>query len=213
VFTESIFGDFDQAPDEGEEIRVVPPVPGAPTRLGVQPGDRQVAVQWQAPAVGGAVSYRATASPGGRSCTTDRNGCTITGLRNYTRYRISVVAINGRGPSAAAQSGVVVPRPARTCAGERVTVDLRAGDRPTNRADVILGTNRSERIFAGAGDDLICAGGGNDTIFGQGGNDTIFGQGGNDRIFGGPGNDRIDGGPGNDRCSGGPGRDRIRNCP
>lgn len=87
------------------------------------------------------------------------------------------------------------PSPAAPkCQGRSVTVDLGAGQRPTSRGDVIVGTD----------DD--------DTIRGGGGNDVICGAGGRDRLTGGAGRDRLNGGHGHDRCTGGPGADTYRSC-
>jgi Ca2+-binding RTX toxin-like protein len=69
------------------------------------------------------------------------------------------------------------------CAGLTVTVDLGAGQKPTARADVILGTAGNDTINAAGGDDVVCA------------------LGGDDVVQGGPGDDRIDGGAGADTAS------------
>ena len=46
------------------------------------------------------IGYRATADPGGQSCsTTGELSCTITGLTAGQAYSFTVVAINGIGPS------------------------------------------------------------------------------------------------------------------
>ena len=78
-----------------------------------------------------------------------------------------------------------------TCNGLAVTVDLAAGDQPTDDRDIILGTENDDVISAGRGNDVICGLGGNDTIEGGRGNDTISGGVGNDTIGGGRGNDTI----------------------
>lgn len=90
-----------------------------------------------------------------------------------------------------------------SCDGHRVSVDLAAGNTPTEGSDVILGTEGDDLIFAGAGDDIICAGAGNDTVRGQRGNDIIFGGPGDDLLSGSDGNDHIDGGTGSDNINGG----------
>jgi Ca2+-binding RTX toxin-like protein len=94
-----------------------------------------------------------------------------------------------------------------TCNGLAVTVDIGAGDTPTNGADVILGTSGNDTIYALGGNDVVCAGDGDDTVIGAGGNDTIFGQGGNDTISGNAGNDSLYGNAGNDNLYSGSGND------
>ena len=98
---------------------------------------------------------------------------------------------------------------APTCNGFVVTVDLGAGQLPTDGDDVILGTAGDDTITAGAGNDTICAGAGNDSIWGQDGNDTVFGRDGDDRIRGGAGDDILDGGEGADDINGGRDNDIV----
>lgn len=108
---------------------------------------------------------------------------------------------------------------ALSCNGLAVSVDIGAGQTPTNGADVILGTGGADTINGLGGDDTICGLGGNDTINGGNGSDTIFGgsgddvlggQGGADLIYGEGNNDLINGGVGNDQAWGGPGNDDLR---
>ncbi len=106
-------------------------------------------------------------------------------------------------------SDVFVATPASTCNDEFITVFLAAGELPTERDDVILGSRRGDSIDAGNGNDVICAGDGNDVILGGGGSDLIFGEGGNDIIEGGDQRDAIDGGPGNDKLYGDDDRDQL----
>ena len=108
---------------------IVPQAPGRPTDVDVVAGDRQIAVSWTAPANAGQVAhYRATASPGGASCTTDDSTgteCVITGVTNLTSYTVTVVAAgsNGVGNSAPSAPSVRV-RPDRRPAG---SADRRPG--------------------------------------------------------------------------------------
>jgi serine protease len=72
-------------------------------------------VTWTAPADNGRspiTQYVATASPGGKSCTTTgATSCTVTGLTSGTTYTFTVVAKNAVGPSlASAASNSVTPR-------------------------------------------------------------------------------------------------------
>lgn len=95
------------------------------------------------------------------------------------------------------------------CSGKAVTVNIGAGDKPTNGDDVIMGTNGPDTIHAGGGNDTICGLSGDDAIRGGPGNDIIAGQNGNDWIDGADGNDRIWGGWGNDTIRGGNGADVL----
>jgi Ca2+-binding RTX toxin-like protein len=108
--------------------------------------------------------------------------------------------------------------PASSCAGRAVTVDINKGERPTNGADVILGTPGNDEIFANGGSDIVCGGQGGDTIdlgagndraIGGGGNDTVQGRAGVDRLEGGAGEDRLLAGSENDTLYGGAGSDNL----
>lgn len=89
---------------------------------------------------------------------------------------------------------------AQTCNGQPVTVSLALGERPTNDADVVLGTT---------GDDVVLGLGGNDTICGLGGDDFLDGGVGIDHVDGGDGNDIVVGDTGNDTLEGGAGNDIV----
>lgn len=104
------------------------------------------------------------------------------------------------------------PPPAPTCHGEVVTVDLAAGDSPTDEADVIKGTSAGEAIAALGGDDVVCAGGGDDVVTGGPGGDVVRGGSGDDRLKGQAGDDELRGGPGIDNCRGGGGSDLAFSC-
>lgn len=95
------------------------------------------------------------------------------------------------------------------CAGLAVTVDLAAGEQPTEASDVIVGTMGDDLVAAGAGDDTICALDGDDSIWGQAGADLIHGGPGTDRLRGGDGNDRINGGADPDDIAAGRGDDWV----
>jgi phosphate transport system substrate-binding protein len=91
----------------------------APRSVVVRPGAARVAVSWAAPASDGGkpvTGYVVTASPGGRECVTGpRPSCTVTGLRNGTAYRFSVVAQNDYGfGKASAPTPAVRPRTVAT---------------------------------------------------------------------------------------------------
>ncbi|MEU7876500.1 PxKF domain-containing protein [Dactylosporangium sp. NPDC049140] len=96
---------------------VTPGTPPAPVG-GVEPvrdpdDGTKVTLHWLAAASDlPIVGYRATATPGGRFCTTDGAlTCTITGLTPGQDYAFTVVAINGAGSS---DPGDPVPLPADT---------------------------------------------------------------------------------------------------
>lgn len=94
-------------------------VPGSvnANTLNVTSAASSLKVAWSPPAVDGGsavTSYVATASPGGKTCTTTTaTSCTIAGLTNGTAYRVSVVASNaaGAGPASSSVSGT--PNPTR----------------------------------------------------------------------------------------------------
>lgn len=132
-------------------------------------------------------------------------------------------------PEGASEITVTVPgAPPVLCNGQEITVNLGAGEMPTDGDDVILGTNEDDVINAGAGNDTVCAlkgddvidagvgadtvlgGSGSDTIRGDRGNDTLKGGGGADFIFAGRGNDTLRGGQGGDDLRGGNGADDLR---
>jgi YVTN family beta-propeller protein len=94
-----------------------PPVPAsAPLDVTATAGDASATVTWKAPASPGdypVTSYRAIASPGGRTClvAVPALTCEVTGLTNGTAYTLSVQALTGAGWGAASSpSNAVTPR-------------------------------------------------------------------------------------------------------
>ena len=79
--------------------------PSPPTGVSASAGDAQANVSWSVPSFTGGqpiTSYTATASPGGKTCTTSgAPTCTIEGLTNGTAYTVTVTATNSIGTSAA----------------------------------------------------------------------------------------------------------------
>jgi hypothetical protein len=96
-----------------ERDRPVLAGPAAPAQVIVRPGDREATVSWRAPASldgGTLIGSSATARPGGRMCATKRAArCTITGLRNCIRYRVTVVVRSTAGRSGESTAATVTP--------------------------------------------------------------------------------------------------------
>ena len=131
--------------------------------------------------------------------------------QNASPKRVAVTEHHGLsalGWSLALHPGAPI-LPGTQCNGLAVTVNLGAGQTPTNGNDVILGTEGDDIINGLAGDDTVCALGGNDTVVGGGGDDTIFGGSGNDVLNGQAGIDTMDGEGGNDLLNGGVGNDIL----
>jgi hypothetical protein len=78
------------------------PTPSPARDVRVAPGDRSLAVAWSASASDDVRGYIATASPGGKRCSTADLACTITGLRNGRAYRVTVTARTATADSAPA---------------------------------------------------------------------------------------------------------------
>ena len=116
-------------------------------------------------------------------------------------FTFSVTAVDGEGNTTVETVGyeVVAPR----CAGRAVTVMLALGDRPTARADVILGTPTRDVVDGRGGADVLC---------GLAGDDGLTGGAGADLLDGGTGRDRLVGGTQRDTCRGGPQRDTHSGC-
>ncbi len=100
-----------------------PAVPGAPRSVRAVAGFEEAVVSWSAPAAGGAPisGYLVRAAPGGKSVTVagDALSAVLPGLRNGTRYVISVTAASSAGAGKAAKAKVT---PAVTAPGAPVAV-------------------------------------------------------------------------------------------
>jgi len=80
-------------------------VPGAPTLKAALAANRRIKVTWSSPTSSGGlpiIDYRATAKAAGHASTCSAatsTSCTIAGLKNGTRYTVTVVARNAVGNS------------------------------------------------------------------------------------------------------------------
>jgi hypothetical protein len=73
--------------------------PGPPRKIATRAGNRRVRVSFAPPPATGPVIYRVIASPGGARASGARSPITVRGLRNGTRYRFRVFAVNIGGTS------------------------------------------------------------------------------------------------------------------
>jgi hypothetical protein len=73
--------------------------PGPPRKIATRAGNRRVRVSFAPQPATGPVIYRVIASPGGARASGARSPITVRGLRNGTRYRFRVFAVNIGGTS------------------------------------------------------------------------------------------------------------------
>jgi len=86
--------------------------PSAPISPAAVPGDRSITASWSAPlGNGGApiLTYTASASPGGSSCTTSTTSCRIPWLVNGSTYDIVITANNGAANGSPTTPVSVIP--------------------------------------------------------------------------------------------------------
>jgi hypothetical protein len=77
--------------------------PGRPRKVATRAGNRAVRVSFAPQSTTGPVTYRVIAAPGGARASGARSPITMRGLRNGTRYRFRVFAVNIGGTSPASK--------------------------------------------------------------------------------------------------------------
>jgi len=90
--------------------------PSAPRAVHAVAATASATVTWTAPSSAGGsaiTKYVVSSSPANRSCTSKKTSCRVTGLKNKTTYRFTVVAFNKNGAGArSALSNKVTPKAA-----------------------------------------------------------------------------------------------------
>jgi titin len=113
-----------QSASSSLQVSISAASPTPPRTVRVSAGEALVEVAWQASASDGGspiTAYTATATPGGRACTTTGLSCVVAGLANGTAYTISVTAANLLGTSAPTTVGPVTPsKPSIVIVGSRL---------------------------------------------------------------------------------------------
>ena len=120
-------------------------VPGAPTDLKAEAGDKQVKLTWAAPASDGGsaiTKYQYKVSPGAGNWTDILNSATattytVTGLTNGTEYTLQVRAVNEKGEGAASNTAKA------TAAAATYTLTVINGTDRTNKGPYIEGARVS----------------------------------------------------------------------
>lgn len=123
-------------PVSSTAIELRPPPVSAPRDVKVTPAPAGLRVSWSSPrlASGQKVArYVAKATPTGRSCTTRRTSCTITGLGQGRTYTVTVTLLDtagGRAASSASRS-VTMPVATQPRPVQAPAAPAKAPDKPT----------------------------------------------------------------------------------
>lgn len=119
------------SPDSPASLPVTPrTISAAPTNVAGVVGDTESFVSWSAPVNNGGsaiLNYVVTASPGGRTCTTQDGAtlsCVVTGLTNGTAYTFTVNALNAVGYSPGASSANSVTPAAITAPSRPTSISI-----------------------------------------------------------------------------------------
>lgn len=118
-----------------------PGIPAQVSQLSATAADASVTVSWSGNVPG--ITYTATATPGGATCTTVGGAsCSITGLSNGVTYSISVSGANsdGVGPSATTTATPVAPPPVTTAPPPVTTV-------PPSAPEVASTTSQNKSVL------------------------------------------------------------------
>ena len=134
-------------------------VPTPPQVTGVRAGIGEAVISWQAPSDDGGSpisGYQVTTAPGSQGCrTVQALTCTIDGLRNGTKYVVSVTAFNAAGASLPSAQVSLTPkgRPSITITGKRssptgatVTIRGQVKGLDVDRVRIYLRTSQSKEF-------------------------------------------------------------------
>lgn len=139
---------------------VAPTKPGSPTGVQASSGlSQSYVVTWAVPDNDGGdpiTSYRATASPGGETCTVNgatATSCTINNLQNGASYAFTVQAINQVGPSdPSSSSNSITPTGAPTF--NAPTVSTKTAKFPAGSSALTgMGKKAIKKIVSNSGKD------------------------------------------------------------
>jgi len=131
AYTFAVVASNAKGPSSSATATAVTPAttPGAPTSVTAASVVGGATVSWSVPSSTGGLpisSYTATATPGGKSCTSAATSCTISSLTPRSNYVIVVTASNGAGTGpVSASASVTVGSPSTPVSLEAHQADLR----------------------------------------------------------------------------------------